>query len=61
MMPLITRPQIYRVVCKMLPRKRVGPQELLLWLDGVQRRNEGAWYSHEKQRATCYAATGVPP
>ena len=61
MMPLITRPQVYRVARKMLPRKRVGPQELLLWLDGVQRHYERPWYSHEKRRAAYYADTGVPP
>ena len=34
-MPLITRPQVYRVVRELLPRERFGPEELLLWLDGV--------------------------
>ena len=41
-MPLITRPQVYRVVRELLPRERFGPEELLLWLDGVQQRNERA-------------------
>ena len=31
-MPLITRPQVYRVVREMLPRERFGPGELLQWL-----------------------------
>ena len=39
-MPLITRPQVYRLVRELLPRERFGPEELLLWLEGVQRRNE---------------------
>ena len=38
-MPRITRPQVYRVVREMLPRERFGLDELLLWLEGVQRRN----------------------
>ena len=50
-MPLITRPQVYRVVRELLPRERFGPEELLLWLDGVQQRNERARQSHEKRRA----------
>ena len=41
-MPLITRPQVYRLVRELLPRERFGPEELLLWLEGVQRRNERA-------------------
>ena len=61
MMPLITPPQVYRAVRKMLPRERFGPQELLLWLDGVQRHYERPRYSGEKRRATSYGATGVPP
>ena len=32
-MPLITRPQVYRVVRELLPRERFGPEELLLWLE----------------------------
>ena len=50
-MPLITRPQVYRVVRELLPKTRFGPEELLLWLDGVQQRNERARCSHEKRRA----------
>ena len=37
-MPLITRPQVYRVVRELLPRERFGPEELLLWLDDLQQR-----------------------
>ena len=59
-MPLITRPQVYRVVRELLPRERFGPEELLLWLEGVQRRNERARRSHEKRRAAGRAATSVP-
>ncbi len=35
-MPLITRPQVYRVVRELLPRERFGPEELLQWLADVQ-------------------------
>ena len=31
-MPLLTRPQVYRVVREMLPREKFGPNELLRWL-----------------------------
>ena len=61
-MPLITRPQVYRVVREMLPRERFGPDELLQWLEDVQQRNERAKRSHEKRRAACRRETsGVPP
>ena len=60
-MPLITRPQVYRVVRKLLPRERFGPEELLLWLDGVQQRNERARQSHEKRRAAGQTSTSIPP
>lgn len=60
-MPRITRPQVYRVVSEMLPRERFGDQELLLWLEGVQRRNERARCSHEKRCAAARAATIIPP
>ena len=60
-MPLITRPQVYRVVRELLPRERFGPEELLLWLDGVQQRNERARQSHEKRRAAGQTSTSIPP
>ena len=61
-MPQITRPQVYRVVREMLPRERFGPNELLRWLEDVQRRNERARRSHEKRRAARrWEASGVPP
>ena len=61
-MPLITRPQVYRVVREMLPRERFGPDELLQWLEDVQQRNERAKRSHEKRRAACRReASGIPP
>ena len=61
-MPLITRPQVYRVVRELLPKTRFGPEELLLWLDGVQQRNERARCSHEKRRAALDRNTsGLPP
>ena len=60
-MPRITRPQVYRVVCEMLPRERLGPEELLLWLEDTQERNERAMRSHEKRRAACRAPAAIPP
>ena len=59
-MPRVTRPQVYRVVREMLPRQRFGPEELLLWLEDVQLRNERASRSHEKRRAT-RKDTSKPP
>ena len=60
-MPLITRPQVYRVVRELLPWTQFGPQELLQRLDGVQRRNERARQSHQKRRSALRATTGLPP
>ena len=45
-MPRITRSQVYRVVRKTLPRERFGPDELLIWLEDTQLRNERARRSH---------------
>ena len=50
-MPRITRGQVYRVVREMLPRERFGPEELLLWLEESQLRNERASRSHERRRS----------
>ena len=50
-MPRITRPQVYRAVREMLPRERFGPEELLLWLEESQLRNERARRSHESRRS----------
>ena len=61
-MPLITRPQAYRVVRELLPRARFGPDELLRWLEEAQSRNDWARRSHEKRRAALRReASGVPP
>lgn len=60
-MPQIARPQVYRVVRELMPKERLGPEELLLWLVDVQQRNERARQSHEKRRAVRHATTGVPP
>ena len=61
-MPLITRPQVYRVVRELLPKERFGPEELLLWLTDVQERNERASCSHQKRRAALGRNTsGLPP
>ena len=61
-MPLITRPQVYRVVRELLPKERFGPEELLLWLTDAQERNERARCSHQKRRAALGRNTsGLPP
>ena len=60
-MPLITQPQVYRVVRELLPRERFGPEELPLWLADVQQRNERARQSHEKRRAADQTSTSIPP
>ena len=51
-MPRITRPQVYRLVREMLPREQFGPDQLLLWLEDTQLRNERARRSHERRRST---------
>ena len=50
-MPRTTRLQVYRVVREMLPQERFGPEELVLWLDDTQLRNERARRSHERRRS----------
>ena len=60
-MPLITRPQVYRVVREMLPRERFGPEELLLWLKESKQRNERASRSHERRRPARRKVRPEPP
>ena len=60
-MPRITRPQVYRVVCEMLPRERFGPEELLRWLELSQIRNERASRSHERRRSARRKGRPDPP
>ena len=60
-MPLITRPQVYRVVRGMLPRERFGPAELLRWLEDTQNSNERARRFHAKRRPALRASPGIPP
>ena len=60
-MPRITRPQVYRVVREMLPRERFGPEELLLWLEDTQLRNERARRSHERRRSARREGRMEPP
>ena len=60
-MPRITRQQVYRVVREMLPRERLGPEELLRWLEAEQLRNERASRSHAKRRAALRASPDIPP
>ncbi len=48
--PLLTRPQVYRLVREMLPRESLGPYELLRWLDWTQLRNDTARLSHQRRR-----------
>ena len=50
-MPQVTRPQVYRVVRELLPRKHYTQDELLQWLQDTQERNERAKRSHAKRRA----------
>ena len=61
-MPRITRPQVYRVVREMLPRKSYGPDELLRWLEETQLRNEQARLSHQRCRNRLRRhISGTPP
>ena len=60
-MPLITRPQVYRVVREILPRPWFGPHELMTWLQDVQARNERARRPLQKRRAARQARPGAPP
>ena len=41
-MPRVSRPQVYRVVREMLPRERLGAEELLRLLEAEQLRNHRA-------------------
>ena len=59
--PRVTRPQVYRVVREMLPMERFGPEELLLWLEDTQLRNERARRSHERRRSTRREDRMEPP
>ena len=61
-MPRITRPQVYRVVREMLPRERFGPEDLLLWLEETQLRNERMRLFHQKRRHRLGRQnSGTPP
>ena len=60
-MPQLTRPQVYRVVQEMLPRKQFGPAELLRWLQNTQDSNERARRSHAKRRAALRVTPHIPP
>ena len=60
-MPRITRSQVYRVVREMLPREQFGPDELLLWLEDTQLRNERARRSHERRRSAYRKGRPEPP
>ena len=60
-MPRITRPQVYRVVREMLPRKRFGPDELLRWIEDTQDSNERARRSHAMGRAALRESPHIPP
>ena len=46
------------VVREMLPREQFGPDQLLLWLEDTQLRNERARRSHERRRSTPAAKAG---
>ena len=61
-MPLLTRPQVYRVVREMLPRESFGPNEMLRWLEWTQLRSERARLSHQRRRYRLKRQTsGAPP
>ena len=61
-MPRITRPQVYRVVRKMLPRESFAPYQLPRWLEETQLRNEPARLSHQKRRYKLrWQISGTPP
>ena len=60
-MPRITRLQVYRVVREMLPREQFGPDQLLLWLEDTQLRNERARLPHERRRSTRREGRMEPP
>ena len=60
-MPLLTRPQVYRVVREMLPRESFGPNEMPRWLEETQECNERARRSHAKRRSALRASRTVPP
>ena len=60
-MPLITRPQVYRVVREMLPRERFWLEELLLRLKESQLRNERARRSHQRRRSAHHEGSMEPP
>ena len=47
---------------RMLPRESFGPNELLLWLEWTQQRNERARLSHQRRRHRLRRNTsGTPP
>ena len=60
-MPRVSRPQVYRVVREMLPRERLGAEELLRLLEAEQLRNHRASRSHAKRRAALRASRNIPP
>ncbi len=49
-MPLVTRPQLSRVVRALLPQRLWTDDALLQWLSDTQGRNERAKRSHIKRR-----------
>ena len=63
-MPRITRPQVYRVVREMLPRKQFGPVEPAprkRWLEDTQECNARARRSHAKRRVALPDTPHIPP
>ena len=60
-MPLLTRPQVYRVVREMLPREKFGPKELLRWLEWKQQRGERSRLSHQRRRYRLHRQTSGTP
>lgn len=60
-MPLITRPQVSRVVRELLPQREWTREELIDWLHEMQERNERAKHSHIKRRAARQAMHFITP
>ncbi len=54
-MPLVTRPQITRVLRVLLPQRVWTPDQLLCWLTETQQRLQRAKRSHAKRRFIEYA------
>lgn len=57
--PKITRPQVYRIVYELLPRKHWTPSKLLQWPADTQLRNARSRRSHARRGAKTVWAGGT--